>query len=251
MLVARNVSGSHALPMSPSAATHDLFLDIFDDSAVLTLEPGEVLVHAGARADRVFKVLNGMVMVSRTGGDGRRQILSFLVRNSFVGLTSTDDYFFTVEAVMPTEIAVCPRTTLSERLANDPLAEKAYLNMLHRILEDAYDLVYSLGQRTAVERLAVFLLYLRHWHRISEKIVHDQDQSLNLVELPMSREDIADFLGLKKETVSRSFRQLEERGLIHRDERNLVAIRELGTLRELAGIRDFASPRQLPDNQRA
>jgi len=230
--------------MNLTPGSHDLFLDVFDDSPVLTLEPGEVLVHAGARADRVFNILNGMVMVSRTGGDGRRQILSFLVRDNFVGLTTTDDYFFTVEAVMPTEVAICPRATLMERLANDSKAELAYLNMLHRVLEDAYDLVYSLGQRTAVERLAVFLLYLRHWHRISDSIPDDKDRRLNQVALPMSREDIADFLGLKKETVSRSFRQLEERGLIHRDERNLVS------LRELAGICDFASPRHLSANLR-
>jgi CRP-like cAMP-binding protein len=236
--------------MNLTPGSHDLFLDVFDDGPVLTLEPGEVLVHAGARADRVFNILNGMVMVSRTGGDGRRQILSFLVRNNFVGLTTTDDYFFTVEAVMPTEVAICPRAALMERLANDSKAELAYLNMLHRVLEDAYDLVYSLGQRTAVERLAVFLLYLRHWHRISDSIPDDKDRRLNQVTLPMSREDIADFLGLKKETVSRSFRQLEERGLIHRDERNLVSIRELAALRELAGICDFASPRHLSANLR-
>jgi CRP/FNR family transcriptional regulator len=236
--------------MNLTPGSHDLFLDVFDDGPVLTLEPGEVLVHAGARADRVFNILNGMVMVSRTGGDGRRQILSFLVRNNFVGLTTTDDYFFTVEAVMPTEVAICPRAALMERLANDSKAELAYLNMLHRVLEDAYDLVYSLGQRTAVERLAVFLLYLRHWHRISDSIPDDKDRRLNQVALPMSREDIADFLGLKKETVSRSFRQLEERGLIHRDERNLVSIHELAALRELAGICDFASPRHLSANLR-
>jgi len=236
--------------MNLTPGSHDLFLDVFDDGPVLKLKPGEVLVNAGARADRVFNILDGMVMVSRTGGDGRRQILSFLVRDNFVGLTTTDDYFFTVEAVMPTEVAICPRVTLMERLANDPKAELAYLNMLHRVLEDAYDLVYSLGQRTAVERLAVFLLYLRHWHRISDSIADDRDRRLNQVALPMSREDIADFLGLKKETVSRSFRQLEERGLIHRDERNLVAIRELAVLRELAGIRDFASPRHLSANLR-
>ena len=231
--------------MNLSPGPHDLFLDVFDGATVLTLEPGEVLVHAGARADRVFNILNGMVMISRTGGDGRRQILSFLVRDNFVGLTSTDDYFFTVEAVMPTEVAVCSRATLTTRLANDPAAERAYLNMLHRVLEDAYDLVYSLGQRTAVERLAVFLLYLRHWHRISESIPDDLDRSLNQIALPMSREDIADFLGLKKETVSRSFRQLEERELIQRDERSRVSIRNLVALRKLAGIWDFASPRHL------
>jgi len=152
--------------------------------------------------------------------------------------------------VMPTEVAVCSRATLMERIVSDPEVERTYLNMLHRVLEDAYDLVYSLGQRTAVERLAIFLLYLRFWHRISEKIVDDQDQRLNQVALPMSREDIADFLGLKKETVSRSFRQLEERELIHRDERSIVSIRDLVALRELAGIWDFASPRQLPANFR-
>ncbi|MDP6673320.1 MAG: helix-turn-helix domain-containing protein [Gammaproteobacteria bacterium] len=231
--------------MNLTPGSHDLFLDIFDEAPVLDLDPGEVLIHAGAKADRVFNILNGMVMVHRTGSDGRRQILSFLVRNNFVGLTSTDDYFFTVEAVVKTRVAVCSRTALMERLANDPAVERTYLNMLHRVLEDAYDLVYSLGQRTAVERLAVFLLYLRYWHRVCENIVDDQDGRLNQVALPMGREDIADFLGLKKETVSRSFRQLEESELIHRDERSLVSIRNLAALRELAGIRDFASPRHL------
>jgi len=237
--------------MDRLSGPNDLFLDVFDGVPVLKLAAGEVLVHAGTKADRVFNILSGMVMVSRTGGDGRRQVLSFLVRDNFVGLTSTDDYFFTVEAVVPTEVAVCSRATLEARLAKDPKAERTYLNLLHRVLEDAYDLVYNLGQRTAVERLAVFLLYLRHWHRISERILDDRDPGLNLIALPMSREAIADFLGLKKETVSRSFRQLEERGLIRRDARSLVSILRLTALREMAGIRDFASPRHLATDQRS
>ncbi len=186
-----------------------------------------------------------MLMVSRTGGDGRRQVLSFLVRDNFVGLTATDHYFFTVEAVMPSRVAACPRRLLTERLASDLEAERTFMNMLYRVLEDAYDLVYNLGQRTALERLAVFLLYVRYWHRISEKVANDADPRLDSVHLPMSREDIADFLGLKKETVSRSLRQLEERGLISRRERHAVRIESLGELRELAGIWDFASPRRL------
>ena len=103
--------------MNPSSAPHDLFLDIFDGSPVLKLEPGEVLIHAGATADRVFNVLDGMVMVSRTGSDGRRQILTFLGRDNFVGRTSTNDYSFPVEAVLPTQVPVCPRAPLTTRLA--------------------------------------------------------------------------------------------------------------------------------------
>lgn len=231
--------------MPDASAAHDVFLDVFDRAPSRDLAAGEVLLNAGAPADHVYNIESGMLMVSRTGGDGRRQVLSFLVRDNFVGLTATDHYFFTVEAVMPSRVVGCPRRVLAERLASDAEAERTFMNMLFRVLEDAYDMVYNLGQRTAVERLAVFLLYMRYWKRLRERITGDADPLLDSVELPMSREDIADFLGLKKETVSRSFRQLEERGLISRRERTGVGIEALEALRELAGICDFASPRRL------
>ena len=66
-----------------------------------------------------------------------------------------------------------------------------------------------------------------------------------MVALPMSREDIADFLGLKKETVSRSLKQLEDRRLIRRRDRTSIEIIDLAALRRLAGIGDFAAPRRM------
>lgn len=227
------------------ASRHDVFLEIFDEAPQQELEAGDVLISAGAPADRVFNILSGMLMVSRTGGDGRRQVLSFLVRDNFVGLTATDEYFFTVEAVMPTRVASSSRRALTDRLANDPEAERTFLRMMFRVLEDAFDLVYSLGQRTAIERLAVFILYMRHWQRLSSKSRDDLDPALNEVLLPMNRVDIADFLGLKKETVIRGFRQLEERRLLNRRDHHHVQILDLLSLRRLAGISDFASPRHI------
>lgn len=223
----------------------DLFLDAFRDAPVRNLRPGDTLIAAGAPADEVFNILSGTLMLSRTGRDGRRQVLSFLFRDNFVGLTATDSYFFTVEAVTPARVACCSRTAFTARLERDPAAERAFLNMMFRVLEDMVDVIYSLGQRTALERLAVFLLYLRHWRRLSDGIGDDHDPALNDVSLPMSREDIADFLGLKKETVSRSFGQLEGRGLILRRDSHHVQISDLPALRELAGVMDFASPRRL------
>jgi CRP/FNR family transcriptional regulator len=224
---------------------HDVFLDVFNGAPSRDLEPGQVLINAGAPANNVFNILSGMLMVSRTGGDGRRQVLSFLVRDNFVGLTATDEYFFTVEAVMTTRVACRSRRALTDRLSSDPESERTFLNMMFRVLEDAFDLVYNLGQRNAVERLAVFILYMRHWKRLSGNFGDDLDPALIDVDLPMNRADIADFLGLKKETVSRSFRQLEERGLLHRENHHKVQILDLASLRQLAGIWDFASPRHL------
>lgn len=223
----------------------DVFLDVFDGAPVRELAPGEVLISAGSPADQVFNVISGVLMMSRTGTDGRRQVLSFLFRDNFVGLTATDTYFFSVEAVTPTVVACCPRRRLLERLETDPLAERAFLNMMFRVVEDMLDVVYSLGQRTASERLAVFLLYLRHWHRLTEAIADDSSPLLDEVRVPMSREDVADFLGLKKETVSRSFRDLEDRQLIRRLDTQRIRIENLPALRALAGISDFASPRRL------
>jgi CRP-like cAMP-binding protein len=223
----------------------NIFLDVFRGAPTRVLAPGEVLISAGQPADQVFNIEAGVLMLYRTGNDGRRQVLSFLFRDNFVGLSATDAYFFSVEAVTPAKVVVCPRRLLNERLARDPAAEQAFLNMVFRVLEDILDVVYSLGQRTASERLAVFLLYLRHWQRLTEAIADDDHPALATVQVPMGREDIADFLGLKKETVSRSFRELEDAGLIRRLETHAVRIDDLPRLRARAGIADFASPRRL------
>jgi CRP/FNR family transcriptional regulator len=223
----------------------DLFLDVFNDAPIRTLAPGEVLINAGAPADQVFNIVSGVMRMTRTGTDGRRQVLAFLFRDNFVGLTTTDCYFFGLEAVTDARVACCPRRRLDERLAADPAAERAFMNMMSRVIEDMLDIVFSLGQRTAHERLAVFLLYLRHWRRLTDSIVADDDPLLNNVDLPMSREDIADFLGLTKETVSRSFRELEEQALILRDGSHRTVLRNLSGLRELAGVSDFAAPRRI------
>jgi CRP-like cAMP-binding protein len=183
-------------------------------------------------------------MVSRIGNDGRRQVLSFLFKDNFVGLSATDTYFFSVQAVTDSQVACRPRQLLEKRLEQDPVAERAFLNMVFRVLENSLDLVYSLGQRTAHERLAVFLLYLRHRRSLSEKLAED-DAELDTVDLPMSRQDIADFLGLKKETVSRSFTELDNRGLIDRPDHYHAQLLDLKGLRELAGIQDFSSPLRL------
>lgn len=223
----------------------NLFLDAFDHAPVRELEQGEVLIAAGAPADDVFNVLDGTLMLSRTGRDGRRQVLAFLFRDNFLGLTATDHYFFRVEAVTPARVAWRTRAEFNARLDKDPQAGRAFLDMIVRVLEDMVDTIYSLGQRTAVERLAVFLLFLRHSHRLAEGISDDADPRLCSIALPMTREDIADYLGLQKETVSRSFRQLEGRGLIRRIGSHEVRVTGLTGLRELAGVLDFESPRRL------
>lgn len=223
----------------------DVFLDIFDAAPLRDLVPGEVVISAGGKADQVFNIVSGVLRVCRTGTDGRRQVLSFLFPDNFVGLTATETYFFSVEAVTLSRIACCPRHVLDARLASDPVAERAFLNMMLRVVEDVLDVVYSLGQRTARERLAVFLLYLRHWRRLTDHLANDNDPRLTEIDIPMSREDIADFLGLKKETVSRSFKELETDQVILRSGSHHVRVLDLAALRELAGIRDFASPRRI------
>lgn len=236
--------------MRPLDLPQDLFLEIFAAAPTRDLEPGEVIISAGEPATQVFNILSGVLRVTRTGTDGRRQVLAFLFRDNFVGLTATDTYFFSVEAVTPARVACCPRRQLDLRLAQDPQAQRAFLNMMFRVVEDMLDVVFSLGQRTAIERLAVFLLYLRHWRRLTDSLADDTGSRLQEIQVPMSREDIADFLGLKKETVSRSFRDLEERGLIRRLDTYRIRVDDLAGLRQLAGSWDFASPRRLSAEQR-
>jgi CRP/FNR family transcriptional regulator len=234
--------GRHATRVGYDDKNGDVFLEVFTGATVRELTAGETLFQAGEIAEQVFNIVSGTLMVSRIGKDGRRQVMSFLFKNNFVGLTSADHYFFSVEAVTQAQVSYRSRQSLETHLQANSAAERTFRDMVLRVLENSLDLVYSLGQRTAIERLAVFLLYLRHRHRISAGITDDHDRSLDTIELPMSRQDIADFLGLKKETVSRCFTELDNRGLIGRPGSRHAVIQQLDELRDLAGVVDFSSP---------
>jgi CRP/FNR family transcriptional regulator, anaerobic regulatory protein len=159
------------------------------------------LFEQGALAGSVFNVTEGIVRLYKSLPDGRRQIVGFALRGDFLGLALMDRYGVAAEAV--TEVRVC-RFTRSAFLAYVD-GRPHLLRRLHEFagheLSLAQDQMLLLGRRTADEKVAAFLLNLQaRYGRIGAASVN--------VPLPMSRQDIADYLGLTIETVSRTLTKL-------------------------------------------
>jgi CRP/FNR family transcriptional regulator, nitrogen fixation regulation protein len=156
----------------------------------------ETVFRDGNSADVVYRVMSGVVRTVQTLADGRRQILEFFFPGDMFGLELANDRPIAAEAVLDTVLIATRRTNL--------LAEPSHFcRYSMRALERSYQHVVTLGRRSASERVAAFLTDLDA--RIG---------AAGLVELPMSRQDIGDYLGLTIETVSRTFTQLQASGLI-------------------------------------
>jgi len=180
---------------------------LFTLSQRITLKPRQTLILEGDPSDLVYNVSAGTMMLSRVGADGRRQILSFLFRGNFIGLTANGHYRYNAEAVTEVELCRFDRAKLHELFREHPEMERAFRALALKTLEASQDLIYTLGRRSAVERVASFLLYLSEQHRIL-------GACSPVIPLPMTRTDIADYLGLTIETVSRAFTKLKTDRLI-------------------------------------
>jgi CRP/FNR family nitrogen fixation transcriptional regulator len=177
----------------------------------------------GDEAEYFYKVVSGVVRTYKTLADGRRQIDAFHLPGDFCGLESGDDHRFTAEAVGEVSVVAFRGRSL-EALAtsNADLARQVVAAMM-RSLERAQNHMMLLGRKSAVEKIATFLLDL------SDRLAARGD-----VELPMSRVDIADHLGLTIETVSRSLTQLERAGVIGLPtHRRTIQLRDRAALRRL------------------
>lgn len=181
--------------------------------------PGGVIFSQGEQRSICLEVKQGAVRRCRYSADGTRQVLGFAVAGDVIGLEdgSWDE---TAEAV--TEVVLSPvGKTESPVRGGDNIA------LLRRGLGEAHQTLAMLGRRTAVERLATFLL---HFADRTRQGVH--------IELPMSREDIADHLGLNMHTVSRAFSQLIRCGFIELSGAHSVHVRQPDQLGLLAGQSD-------------
>lgn len=190
-------------------------------------EAGQPILHEGDPAEDLFNVVSGAVKLYKLLPDGRRQITGFLFPGDFLGIALNDIYVYTAEALTPVRLCRFPRPRLEALLAEIPALEHQLLGDVATELVAAQDQMLLLGRKTARERVASFLLRLA-------KRAERHGKPGNPVMLPMSRADIADYLGLTTETVSRTITQLRQAKVVEVANRGEIEIRDRDALEELS-----------------
>lgn len=165
------------------------------------LAPGETLFFEGDRSDSLYILTEGCVRLSKMLADGRRQITGFLFPSDFLGLALRERYAYSAEAVDPVALCRYPKNRLESLLDQFPAMERRLLAVASNELAAAQDQMLLLGRKTALERVATFLLILMRRMQLKGRA--------DAVSLPMTRTDIGDYLGLTIETVSRSLTRLK------------------------------------------
>jgi len=176
-------------------------------------EPAEYLYRVISGAVRTYKVLN----------DGRRQIGGFYLPGDVFGLEVGDEHSFSAEAITECKILVIKRSSVVTLAARDSGVVRELWTMTANELQHAQDHIMLLI-KTAQERVAGFLLEMAA-----------RNPGCNEVELPMSRQDIADYLGLTIETVSRTLTQLEQSAAIAVPASRRIVLRNRAALSRLNG----------------
>lgn len=163
----------------------------------------------GDTATCFYRVMSGVVRTCKFSQDGRRHIDAFFMPGDVFGFELGAEHGFSAEAVTDCALQPCRRRGMEEAAGQDETATlQLYTYAMHQ-LERARAHSQLLGRCSAVQKLAGFLL-----ERLAGKTTP--------IELPMTRQDIADYLGLTIETVSRSLAQLEKSGVIR-----LIAARRI------------------------
>lgn len=195
-------------------------------SETIQAAPGQPLFHEGDPNPFVFNVVDGAVKLYRLLPDGRRQITGFLFQGDFLGLGGRGPSSFTAEALTPLTACRFRRGDFDQLLNALPALEHRLVALAGDELMAAQEQIVLLGRKTARERLASFLT------RLSARQVQLGGPQ-GRVHLPMTRLDIADYLGLTIETVSRVLTQFKTSGLIRLLPGNEIALPDPEALRAL------------------
>ncbi len=194
---------------------------------VMKLKTGAVLAREGEPAPHVFTITSGSLRVYKLLPDGRRQITGFLFAGDFLGLAIGDAYVFTAEAMEPSTVCRFRKGPFRALVDTSPPLEHMLLHRTMHELAAAQNQMLLLGRKTAIERMASFLLDLPG---------HDpaRPSAPGHVHLPMKRAEIADYLGLTIETVSRVLTRMKIKGLISMPSQSELIVERPDRLRQHA-----------------
>lgn len=204
---------------------------LFKGQPVECLPAGSSLVFEGDAARHVFEVAGGVLRVLHILPDGRRVIMGFLYAGDLVGISLKAAYPYSIEAVSAVRFRRLSRKIFAEAVERScELRGELFL----KICEEqalARDHIVMLSCRNAEERFGSFLMdQLRRERR--------SDPTAAVLDLAMTRQDIADYLGLTIETVSRTITKLAGRGILETVGRHAVRVKKVAALAHLAGLED-------------
>lgn len=179
----------------------------------------------GEDAEYSYRVMAGAVRLSKMMPDGRRQIAEFALPGDFFGLNWLQEHALTAEALTDVTLICYGRGRL-ERLGdeNREIRAELFSNLRHDLWAAQNHLVI-LGRQSANERVASFLVQLMDRGKQADK---------RAIDIPMTRQDIADYLGLTIETVCRSLTKLKQAGIIDIPSRHEIVVRNTAALRRAA-----------------
>ncbi len=202
-ITAPTASRPAGAPLSAVANQSSLAGTIRLIGAVISYDRNEEVYGEDEPAEFVYMVVRGAVRTYKLLSDGRRQIAAFRLAGDIFGLEVGDSHNFTAEAIADSDVIVVKRSALMAHAARDGVVARDMWVETARDLARAQELLLLLGRKSARERVATFLLDMAS--RVADGAA---------IELPMSRQDIADYLGLTIETVSRTLSQMEHSATI-------------------------------------
>lgn len=190
---------------------------------------GTELVAAGAPIEWYANILSGIVKLTKLMRDGRQQIVGLQFAPDFMGRPFARYSDVSVEAASTVRLCSFPKASLETMIREAPELEHRLYQQSLRQLDEAQEWMMTLGRKSAEERVTSFLLL------VARHLDPENKAPAGPVELPMKRSDIADFLGLTIETVSRQFTSLRKSGVIRIERYRFIWINDYAALEAAAG----------------
>jgi CRP/FNR family transcriptional regulator len=190
------------------------------------VDAGFEIVAQGEEVSSYSNIMNGVVKLSKVMPDGRQQIVGLQFAPDFIGRPFVHESTLSAEAATPTEICVFPRRLLDRMISDTPELQHNLHAQALKELDAAREWMLTLGRRTAQEKVAS-LLYLVATH------AEPETTSSAAFDLPLSRAEIADFLGLTIETVSRQMTKLRKQGVIRIENNRHITVPDMDELERL------------------
>ncbi len=207
----------------------DELLELSKHSRQITRQAGDNLYVDADPIEAYASVLRGVVKLSKVLEDGRQQVVGLQFAPDFLGRLYAKESNLNADAASDVELCRMPKQALEALVANNPALERRLLEQTLRELDEAREWMVTLGRKTANEKVASFL-YLIATHK--DPLHTDNTISFDL---PLTRADIADFLGLTIETVSRQFTKLRTNGVINIKNHRHISVPSIERLRGCCG----------------